>query len=696
MDRRKELLARVYLVFILFVILSLVIIARVFKVAILEGEKWREKGHVNLEMRPIYSERGNIYSEDLNLLSTSLQFFDIHMDLTVVDNKVFRRDLDSLAYYLSRTIGSHKTKAAWKQDLAEAKIKKKQYYRIARNINIEEYNKVKRFPIFRRGQLRGGFIASKSGRRVKPFKGLAARTIGIHRDKNPVGLEGAFNKVLAGESKPVLMKRVSTVHNIWVPVYEVDKMEPMRGQDIVTTLNVNIQDIVHEEMLKRANELDAEKAVCVVMETNTGAIKAITNLMKYSDGYAESRNLAIAHLSDPGSTMKLASTMAMIDDGYCDLSTKVNLNNGKLKIYDRYLRDDHAPVHNLATLKEAFEQSSNVGIGRLAHEYYNNSEGRRQFIDKYRQFGLVETTGIEIEGEGKPVIKDPVKDAKNWSGITVPWMAHGYEMRLTPLEILAFYNSVANNGRRMRPYLVSDIIDDTRTIKHFNPEVVIDQVAKPSTIRDMKKLLRGVVLEGTGKSLQSDIVDISGKTGTTVVNYTNKEHRTIYNASFAGYFPSELPKYTMIVVFYDPKGRVYGSSAAGPAFKKIAERISILSDEIKKEDAPRLASNDLPEANAGFSPDFKQVFDYVGLDYKEKKKSRWVEVDPFESQMLIDKKDIEKKYVPNIKGMGARDAIYVLEKLGMHVEVEGVGKVVKQSIRPGEKNKGQNIKIYLN
>lgn len=695
MERKKELLYRLYLVLAFFIVLSIVIVGRVFKVAILEGDEWRSKGNVNLKMMPLYAERGNIYSEELNLLSTSLQFFEIHMDLTVVNDKVFKRDVDSLAYYLSRGVGKHKSQSEWKSGLLNARHNKKRYYRIARRISIDEYNELKDYPIFRLGRFRGGLIAEKFGKRVKPFDDLASRTIGVDRAEHKVGLEYTYDKVLTGEERQVLMKRVSTVNDIWVPVYDVEEISNVRGNDIVATINVGIQDIVHEELKSRLTELDAEKGVAIVMDVETGAIKAMSNLSRYKDGYAEIRNLAVAYRTDPGSTMKLASTMALLDDGYCDLSTKVNLNGGAVRIYDRVLRDSR--MHGIfeSNLEEAFVKSSNVGIGLLANEHYNSPKGHKQFVNKLKQFGIGETVQSDITGEPAPVIKNPDKDY--FSGVTIPWMSHGYEMQMSPLQILTFYNAVANNGRMMKPYLVSDIIDDTRTIKHFDPKVVIDQIAKSTTIRDAQKLLKLVVEEGTGKELQSDIVDISGKTGTARVNYTEKDADKIYNASFAGYFPSLSPKYSMIVIIYNPKGKVYGSSAAGPAFKNMAERISILTDKIARYQEPlAMVESSLPEFNAGYSSDFRKVFDYIGLDYKVKKQARWVEVDPYEHQMLIDRKNIKKSLVPNVKGMGARDAIYVLENLGLHVGVEGVGKVKSQSISPGEKVNGQNIKIYLN
>ena len=506
-------------------------------------------------------------------------------------------------------------------------------------------------------------------------------------------------KFLARLFAPFLMKKVSELHNEWVPVYDLQDFEPGKGNDIVTTINIDIQDIVHNELLSRISEIEAEAGTAIVMEVETGAIKAISNFRRLSDGnYAEVYNDAIGRLSEPGSTFKLASALALMDDGYCDLESTVDLKGGRMKFYDLHMYDSDMHGLGRVTLKEAFEKSSNVGIAKLVHDHYNTPDGRKQFVDKLRSLGMASKMGIEIVGEPSPDIKHPIKDKKKWYGTTIPWMAHGYELMNTPLQTLNLYNAIANDGKMVKPYLVSEILDGESTVKIFRPRVLKKQLVKKHVVDAAQQMLEGVVKNGTGRKLRSSIVDIAGKTGTTRVNYNTDEEKKEYNASFAGYFPVENPKYSMIVMVYKPQGKAYyGASAAGPAFKKIAERITTLSDNlIYSGESQRIATIDLPESNAGFGNDFKRVFDYVGLDYKSQKKGSWVEVDPFETKMLIDKKRIVKSEVPNVKGMGARDAIYVLENLGLNVDVSGVGRVVKQTIKPGAKIKGQDIKIYLN
>lgn len=700
MERKKELYIRAYGVFVFFVVLSAVIVFRVGVVSVSEGDKWREKGKTNVNVHELKAERGNIYSEDYNLLCTSLQFFDVNMDPSVVSDKLFNTQRDSLAMKLAVAPWSKRTYTEWRKILHQARKKKKQFLRLARNLNVDQYNEMKTFPILRHGRFRGGFLVEKRGKRVKPFKGLASRTIGMTRkNAQDVGLERAFDRFLRGETRPVLMKKVSSSPKVWVPVYDIEGMEPMKGNDIVTTINVNIQDIVHTELKKRLVELEAEGGVAVVMDVETGAVKAISNLRRVSSGeYSERHNDAVGKATEQGSTMKLPAVLSLLDDGHCRPSTSVHINGGKFMLYDRYLRDSEQHGIQVVDLQKAFEMSSNVGIGRLMHEFYNQSKAdRARYISNLEKYGLTRPTGIEIPGEVKGMVQDT---ASYWSGTRLPWMAQGYAMAQTPIQVLNLYNAVANGGRLMRPYLVSDIMDDTRVVKHFSPQVLNEAIAKKSTIESVKRMMEGVVLRGTAKVLQSDIVKIAGKTGTAKFEYglTAGEGERKYNSSFAGYFPSDDPKYSMIIVVYYPKGtQLYGASATGPAYKTIAERIVTLSDNLKRRaTVDHTVSADLPDYNAGYRGDFKRIFDYVGLTYKSATTSNWVETDPYDGKMLIEKKKIRKPDVPDVRGMGARDATYVLEYLGMNVKIAGVGKVAKQSIRPGEKIKGQDIELILN
>ena len=478
--------------------------------------------------------------------------------------------------------------------------------------------------------------------------------------------------------------------------------EVKKGDDLHTTIDIGMQDIVHHTLESHLIKTDALKGTAIVMEVSTGAIKAISNIGKTKSGsYAEVLNYGVGEIAEPGSTFKLATVVAMLEDGYAELDTKVNLGGGKRKFYDITMYDSKMHGIQESDLREAFEISSNVGIATLANKYYGPQNRRRQYIDRLKSFGLADKTGIEIRGEGQPYIKDPVSNQKDWSGTTIPWMSHGYELQLTPLQLLNFYNAIANDGKLMKPYLVKEIRNRHGVIKSFKPTVLKDRIASEKTVDIAQELLKGVVQRGTAKNLRSNIVSMAGKTGTTVVGYANKELPKKYNASFAGYFPADEPKYSMIVIVYQPKGAYYGSSVAAPVFKEIAEKFTAtdletqqLIAEINNTQGGEVIN--LPGKESGHKEDFMNIFQFVDLAFKEKSKSSWVEVDPFESKMIIDRKKIKKSEVPDVRGMGARDAIYVLENLGMKVDIEGIGKVYKQSLTPGSANKGAPIKIYLN
>lgn len=706
MDRRNELLVRAYFVMFVFVVLSIVIIARVGKVSVIEGDVWREKGGKKVDWVPVKAERGNIYSADGELLATSLMFFEIRMDLKQASEAVFNKGIDSLSINLANHIG-RKTAAQWKADLMAARIdciKNKKpkpgsrYLFIAKDLNYEQMARIKTFPIFRLGGLKGGLIINKYGKRNKPYQSLAGRTIGEDRENaSKVGLEGFFDKYLTGEEDKKLMQNVG--RNIWLPLYDPTEHSTKRGDDLVTTLDMQIQDIVHQELLATLYANNASGGCAIVMEVKTGAIKALSNFQQNKKGdYAEIRNHAVGRLNEPGSTFKLATAMALLEDGFVSLNTKVDLQGGKKKFADLWMYDSHMHGIHETDFRNAFQISSNVGMATLANKFYNNKQGKEKWSNRLDQFKLREQLGIEIVGEGKPFVKKPA-NKKDWYGTTIPWMAHGYELLLTPLQTLAMYNSVANDGKMMKPYLVSEVMHEGKTVKKINPKVLKNQIASTKTIRQVQELLEGVVKEGTGKSVRSEMVSIAGKTGTATDERKKRtENRKVYNGSFAGYFPAENPKYSVMVMVYDPKKQYYGGAVAGPVFKRIAEKIYSVKRELVKEiNDDHIVDNTQPieETHAGFASDYENLFDYVGIDYGKSTKSKWVEIDPSIGSLEMGKKKFSKKKVPDVRGMGLRDAVYVLENFGLSVMTTGFGKVVSQSLNPGAKLDKETIRIVL-
>lgn len=708
MTNKNELLLRVYVVLLMFILFALVIAFKIVKINVIEGDKWRAKAEQNLKWSPVNATRGDIYTEDGKLLSTSTMFFDIYMDLVSPKEDHFKKEVDSLSYYLAKYAGRNRSQAQWKQLLtterqAGVSWKKRgtKYFSIAKNLDFYRLQKFKQFPLFRRGQYGGGFIEVSKTIRTKPYGSLAERTIGEDRENaTKIGIEGYFDKQLTGVTEQKLERKIGP--GIWLPVYDPMDYVPRKGSNIITTLDVGIQDIVHTQLMAAVQKHKARAGTAIVMEVATGKIKAISNFKLNSNGnYAELYNHGIGERSEPGSTFKLASLMAMLEAGFVNPETTVDLEGGKAQFSDLRMYDSERHGLREVTLKKAFAKSSNVGMAKLSDRYFNKSpESRTQFIGLLNQFGLTETTGIEIVGEKTPLVKHP--NDKDWYGTTIPWMAHGYELELTPLQILNLYNTVANDGKMMKPYLVSEIYDEKGDGIEFAPKVVKNKIASDYTISVAQELLEEVVKNGTARKLQSDFFDFAGKTGTARFDYNDKSAGAIkkYNGSFAGYFPANDPKFSCIVVIYEPKVEgFYGGTVAGPVFKEIAEQCFAtkqdLIEPMTDEEKPRLASFQKPNYSIGFSRDLEEVLDYVGLDHDEAKHP-WVVIAPGDNKLKLKPRKIKKAIVPSVEGMGLRDATFILENLGLKVKSEGYGKVIAQSLTPGIKVEDQTIEIKLN
>jgi cell division protein FtsI (penicillin-binding protein 3) len=695
MDRRKELLIRAYVVMVLFVVYALVIVIKIGNITFLEGEKWRSIGEKNVKWIKVEADRGNIFDVNGNLLATSLPFFDIRIDLKVSSSKLFESELDSLCMALADFPGT-RSASRWKNDLLTARLKGNQYYLLARKINYAQLEKVKLYPLLRYGRSKAGLIIEKFNKRSKPFDQLASRTIGLDRDNaDKVGLEAAFDKYLKGQEESVLMKRLPGGH--WIPVYNTELITQKKGNDIVSTIDVRFQDILHDELVKACSEYDASKGAAIIMEVQTGKIKAISNVDKLLDGsYQEIDNHTVKRLSEPGSTMKLASTLALLESGI-DLDTEVNLNGGKKKFHDLTMYDSDMHGKYRVDLRSAFKTSSNVGIASLVNSKFNSKEGRLKFYKHLESFGLTAKSGVDLLGESDPLIKHPEKDKTKWSGTTIPWMAHGYELMQTPLQVLNLYNAIANDGAMMQPYLVEKIQRNGQIVKTRSPKVLNEMVADPKNVKKMQTLLRETVTDGTGGKADIASVSIAGKTGTTRVDYWKNDEEKKYNASFVGYFPADDPKYSMIVVVYGPKGKYYGGSVAAPGFAKIAERIVGLEYSLAKN---TLVHSDLnakmDEYGKGFASDFDKIFHYMDVDFESQTNKPVVELKPLKSGIVLTENEIDRKKMPDVVGMGLKDATYVLESLGYEVVVNGYGKVAKQTAVSSGAKKRRKVEIYLN
>ncbi len=702
MDKKNELLIRVYLTLIAFVVFSLLIMSRVVKISWVEGEKWRDKAGNNVEWKNINTERGDIYDAQGNILATSLPYFDIRMDLLAPTDDVFSKGVDSLSKLLARDYPSIRTASEWKAKLIsdrrlgrEGKKSGVRYTLLVNGINLDQLDRLKKYPILKLGKYRGGLIVIRENKRFKPFANLANRTIGEDRENaDKVGIEAAYDKVLSGPESEVLMKKVSG--NVWVPLFDPAELKIEKGDDIFTTLDMTMQDLVHQELETAVLNHKARSGTAILMDVESGAIKAISNLTNTAEGAVERYNYAIGKSTEPGSTFKIASYLAMLEDGHLELNEKVNLNGGKRRFYDLTMKDSHLHGKFEVTAAEAFKMSSNIGAAALAVKYYGSRSKQIDFVNRLDSFGLMSTTGIELPGEPKPFIKHPEEHKKQWYGTTLPWMSHGYELMITPLQMLNFCNAIANGGRLMEPFLVSEILRNGKVWESFDSKTKIESIASPQAISQMHSLLKGTVNDGTAKSVKSDVVSIAGKTGTTRVNYAKAAEEKKYNASFVGFFPADKPKYSLLVVVYEPNnGQFYGGQVAGPVFKNIAEGVTLIDDKlmanIDEEDSGKLVKT----YHAGYSGDYDKVLEFVGLKSGISKRNKWVEILPQEDVLGVEKKKIQIGKVPDLKGMGLRDVIYVVESLGIKYKVHGSGRVWKQTIKPGEEIDQKTLEIYL-
>lgn len=701
---KNEVLIRVYIVVFAIVLVAIAIFTKAVRVSLLEGKYWREKiENQYFQVRKVEAGRGNILSSSGELLATSLPFFELAFDpnSSGMTDEDFELNIDSLSYYLSTYVDNTFTQEGMRDFLIAMRKEKKQYVPIKKNASYEEYEMISRFPLFRLGQFKGGFIAIPKFRRDNPYGMLASRTLGYNRtDSKLIGLEGYFDDHLAGDQGEQLMRRLTK--DMWIPVNNFSKIDPVGGQDIMTTLDIDIQDVAEGSLLKAVRDNDADYGVAIVMDVKTGAIRAIANLGKTKRGNIwETFNHAVGSSTEPGSTFKLASIMALLEDDKIDLEDSVDLEKGRTQFFDQEMLD--ASNHGLdsTSIRKAFEISSNVGIAKLVQEHYGAEEEADKFIERLKQFNLDHRTGVEINGEVDPYIKEAYSNEDNWSGISLPWMAHGYEMKMTPLQMLSFYNAVANDGKQMKPYLVSERQEYGVTIERYPPTVVKKQLASSSTIKEAQSLLLGVVEEGTAKKLKSERYKFAGKTGTAQINYKRSNGKTKvggYQSSFVGYFPAEDPVYSCIVVVYKPrKGRYYGSDVALPVFRSIADKVYALKPELFNSYAYDRMEKKAPTGYVGHKEDFMALLDDMDIDFEKSSDLDFsvLALDTLEQLQLKGRRTKLEK-VPNVVGMGLRDAVFVLESLGLNVEVSGSGKVVNQSIRPGTMLRGQTVALRLN
>ena len=649
----KKILTRLYIVSACLFVFALAVAVKLVSIQMVHGNKYKEIALERTErLFTIAPNRGNLYSDDGSLLATSVSRYTIRFDAVTVKNTDFEEEVQPLCDALSNLLG--KPSAHYEQILRKAKANKNRYALVVRNLDYSDYMEVKKFPLFNKGPNRGGFIVEQKTVREHPLGKIAERSVGYERfDENGyvtrVGLEGAFGNYLRGIEGKRLKQKIAKGQ--WKPIGLDNIVEPKDGYDVVSTIDINIQDIAHHGLLTQLEKYKADHGCVIVMETKTGEVKAISNLGRTEDGkYYERLNYAIGESHEPGSTFKLMSLVAALEDQKIDTSTVIDTEKGRWRIYDRTVRDSKHGGYGKISMAKAFEVSSNTAFAKMVHNSYK--EEPSVYVDRLMSMGLHQELGMPIKGEGKPVIRYP--GDKGWSGISLAWMSHGYEVSLTPLQTLAFYNAIANDGQLIRPRLIKEVKEWNKTIYTFDKEIINKAICSKETAKQVKDLMKNVVEKehGTGHRLYSPNFSMAGKTGTAQKNYVTRDPDKLkYISTFAGYFPADDPKYSCIVVIHEPDKSVgyYGADVSGPVFKSIARKIyanNPLIDEIETLEP----SNDDLEAS-------------------------------FQSYYTAAQKNHNQ--MPDVKGMSGMDAISILENMGLEVEVKGNGKVKKQSISKG-------------
>jgi len=665
-------------------------------VQVVNGPQLRSMArNMNLRNDTLFAERGNIYSEDGVLLCSTIPQFDLHIDFSVIKKDTFDKYKDTLAESFSAIL-KDKSKAAYLYELTTEFNDTARYYELAHNLPYYDYQLIKQLPIMKLGSRRGGLVVEQKNKRINPFNVMALRTIGLWRKNSQViGLEATYDSVLKGANGYCIKQRMPGGQ--WM-IIQGSEQEPTNGFDLVTTLDVSIQDIAEHALESQLSKFECLYGTCIVMEVKTGKVKAIANLGRQKDGsYWEDFNYAMIP-TEPGSTFKLMTLLSLFNDKHITVEDQVNAQGGSASFGNRTMKDSHLGL-GVLSVKQAFALSSNVAMAKLAYQFYAaNPTAYTNFLKKLQ---LDQKTGIDLLGERKPVVKTPLN--KSWSATSLPWMATGYEVMIAPLRTCMIYNAVANNGTMMKPYLVNAIRSFDKDVQVFEPEVVVPQIASKDAIRQARQALEEVVLTGTGKHIQSPFYSIAGKTGTAQVadkgiTYTDG----VYQGSFVGYFPANNPTYTISVVIRTKphSGAYYGGTIAAPVFRMIADKIyaNSIGQNHNQLDSLAKVNNSNVVAVAQQGSKVNKILQALSYKYTNASNATWTQLQDVNSTGARSAGvPIYANNMPDLSNMHLSRAIALLEACGLKVEVKGAGQKVSQSILPGQKIvKGQKVTITLN
>ena len=695
--KNRESLIRLYSVYFLVLFMGLGIVFQIFYLQIFKGEQLKSDANKQIFIsKKVLAPRGNIYAsnEQKTSLALSVPRYKVFVDLVTIREQDFIDNISDLSDSLSVLL-ARKTSNEWKSELEHQRLDSNRYFFIARGLRNDQIERLRKFPIFNLGKYRGGCIILKSNQRVKPYGMLANRTVGyaVENDGKKsilVGIEGAFNEYLKGQNGQMLMEKIRG--NEWKPVDDELSIEPVPGSDVYTSIDVNIQDVAESALLKQLRDQKAQKGCAVLMEVKTGFIKAIANLSfdPKTETYFEAQNHAVGLASEPGSTFKLASLLVALEQGKVEITDSVDMT-GRYEFYDNYLTDG-GKIYGRNTVKDAFEKSSNV-ISQIIYDNYKTEP--QEFIDGLKEIGIHQKLGLSILGEGVPLIKE--SSDPTFTGITLPWMSIGYELKMTPLQTLALYNAVANEGTLLQPQFVKYIKKGSDIQKEYKPRILNASICSKSTLRDLKLMLEGVVERGTAKNIKARGFSIAGKTGTSKIAQGSKGYGNKYQASFCGYFPSKDPVYSCIVVVQGPTKNIFGSVVSGTVFKEIADKV--YAQEFQNENIVlKDTLNRYPYSRSGDKMSFLVASENMRIPVEDltNESNEWISTRTGKDAIKIIHKKTQKGLVPNVVGMGLIDATYMLEKHGLFVQPVGSGIVREQSIKAGLRiNKGQKIILQL-
>ena len=697
---KRSILARVRLVFFAGVLLAFAIAYRIIHIQYIDGDEWRAKSN-SFSKKEIKANRGNIYADDGSLLATSLPLYRLGFDPSVGRKEkklveIFEKGVDSLALLLSQKFGTY-SKEQYKDQLIDAHKGTKQFIYLSRGFSLtyRDQMELMKWPIFREGKNKGGVVFEKIYKRFHPFKELAFRSVGFVNEKSSgAGLESSFNQMLTGMNGQATYQQLAG--GISRPIFDGTEIRPVDGLDVYSTLNVNIQDVAEASLQKALTSYQAKFGCVVVMEVKTGEIKAIANLGQRDGEYDENYNYAVAMNHYPGSTFKLASYMALFEEGKIKLNDTVNTGSGRYVIGKQVIKEAKDHAYGSLTIKDAFAKSSNVAVSKLVVKNFKTNPDK--YIKYITNFGLSEPLNFHIHGAPKPFFRNP-SDKKHWNDAALAKMSFGYECLITPMQTLAFYNAVANGGKMIQPILVKEVKNNDQVQNKFEPKVIREKICSDETLVAVREMLEAVVEnpKGTGHKIQNPLYKIAGKTGTAHKFQDGHWIDNAYYTSFAGYFPADNPKYSAIVIIDSPKFGLMAGDAAAPVFRDIADKIYAGDVEMHRMLAEKTAAEDIPGVAAGKFEDLHEVCNRLGVSNynSDTIHPEWVLPGKKANRTIYWKTNrTELGIVPDVKGMPLRDALYLLENYGYRVRTSGRGRVRNQI-----PNASQNIKkgetVYL-